>query len=359
MESRLIHLTARVAYDAGKPPEGGTAPAAPRFRGVAYSGGPIPNRNWDGSASLIDMDSFALPAEGRKVFILADHDDECKVGFAMAYKRGGKIVLEDGQFFSNESGQEAALLMSEDAPYEFSVGITGDMLWLDGPARPKVKQDGVEYEIGSTVYNARLLEVSLVTAGADPKTEVQRLSSRFNIQPVETKMATDDKTTPAGENGDNGTTTTPAAPVAVKLSAQEQVTMASLEQRNKDLVNQVTALELSVRALSRDLAEKEAALVTAHAEFAAMRNKSRDTQLDELLGDEVTAADREKYHAMDNETFAMVMGNVKKYRPTTVKRGGHLYAAHDSAKGEAKPGVSLLMASAQSLGLVKQPKGAQ
>jgi hypothetical protein len=317
---------------------GTAAKKKPQFKGVAYSGGAVPRRMYDGSAMLIDVESFQLPADGKEIFMLADHDHARKVGKAMAYKRNGKIVIENGTFFDNEHGKEAALLMEQGAPYEFSVGVNGDVNFIEGKARKKMMVNGITHEIGAEMYNGRLLETSFVTSGADPATVVSRLSADLHIKPVGEAMP--------GQN-DGGDTS--GAAEAKRLLDE-----------NTRLSADLTAAQIKARGDAERVTALEAELATAKDAFSKLQATVRGEKLSATFGDKITEAERVQFLALPDAAFDVVLSKFAAEAPKNVLKDGRLYQREelDASRTENRAPVSILKAAALRNGTIRASKGA-
>lgn len=150
-------------------------PGPVRFRGVAYSGGLIPQYGMYGD-SVIDLASINLP---EKIFALVDHDTGERAGMCFPRLEDNQIIVE-GVLFDTEAGREVAELLKAGAPWQMSVGIQ---------AKTKVVKtyeeiNGQFFEFIDTVFSdASLREVSFVAVGADPNTAVSAFAKRDGHQP--------------------------------------------------------------------------------------------------------------------------------------------------------------------------------
>lgn len=234
------------------------------FRGLAYSGGIVPNHGWAGDMA-IDLASMALPET--EVPILLNHDSDQIVGRARVANHGDRLEIVDGAFSAvTEHGRMVADLMAEGHPWSLSVGVNGRMLSADRAKTTKL--NGREMRLDSVIRDARLLEVSFVPSGADPNAYAARLSARLGIQPP------------------------------------EDVSMTELEQARARIVE----LEAQVATLTseRDNARTEFAAAQTAMQTAA--RERRNGQIVALFGEnaELTDAQRNVYVAMTDEQFSAV-----------------------------------------------------
>jgi hypothetical protein len=134
------------------------------FSGCAYSGGVIAH----GGESLfaIDLDGIAMPPGGN-VSLLVNHDGNRIAGRARAEVTDGALYLRDGRFSRvTAAGREAAGLHDEGHPLKLSVGVSGESEYLSRPT--SMLLNGRQQTVATVMRKARLLEVSIVPAGADP-----------------------------------------------------------------------------------------------------------------------------------------------------------------------------------------------
>jgi hypothetical protein len=143
-----------------------------RFRGVAYSGGLIPQYGWYGDAA-IDLSSVTLPPQ---IFALVDHATDKRAGKCVPRLEGNQIIVEGELFDATESGREVAALLKAGAPWQMSVGIQAKARSSDEPA--SVTVNGQTLTVNTVFSDASLREVSFVPVGADPNTAVAAFAKR-------------------------------------------------------------------------------------------------------------------------------------------------------------------------------------
>lgn len=145
--------------------------ASRRFRGVAYSGGVIPQYGWYGDA-CIDLSTISLPSG--KLFALVDHDPSQRAGQFSARIENNALIVEGELFQSSAAGREVAELLAEGAPWQMSVGIQAETESSD--QKRAVLINGQTFEVNTVFRHAALREVSFVPVGADPNTAVAAFS---------------------------------------------------------------------------------------------------------------------------------------------------------------------------------------
>jgi hypothetical protein len=137
--------------------------AAPTgFKGLAYSGGPVRS---GGGTMAIDLAGLDMKAE---VPVLLNHDSNKIVGRAKLHNSGIELRILEGRFSQvTEHGRQAAALMGEGHPWDLSVGMGG--VFESRDAKKPVTLNGRTLHVDTILRRARLLELSFVPAGADPK----------------------------------------------------------------------------------------------------------------------------------------------------------------------------------------------
>lgn len=238
------------------------------FRGVAYSGGVVPNYGWAGDMA-IDLATLQAPTE---VAILRNHDPNQIVGKAKVACDGSQLTLVDGSFSdATAAGKEVAALMAEGQPWALSVGVNAKAQFFE-PKR-KVQCNGQALEVSCLLQNARLLEVSFVPAGADPNAYAAQMSARIGLQSPN----------------------------------QDDHDMEELEQARA----RITELEAQIATLT---GERD----TARTQLAAIGTQRRTDAITALFGADaqLTDAQRSAYLAMTDDHWSALELAVKAARPT-------------------------------------------
>lgn len=300
----------------------------PRFKGVAFSGNIVPDQTYDGAAA--EIVGFNLSTEGEKIFILGEHNSHVKVGHATAYLSDGKVLLRDGQFFDTPHGNEYAVMLSEGAPFEYSIGFRGQAEFIDKGKRKKVKYMGREHEIGVRLSDVRLHETSFVIKGADLKTQVRAYAA--GDIPLNTK--------PPTENAD---------------MSEKELEAAQGE---------IAALKVQLSAATKTATDAAAALEAQAAELKALTDAAaaaqfaaRGAELKALGVPDADAAELGKLTDVAYASMVKVLTGAKK--PAAADSDGK--PAQFGADGKSNSGgekVSLLRQRAAAAGLHVTKKGA-
>jgi len=242
-----------------------------RFSGVAYSGGVIPQYGWYGDAA-IDLSTLQMPKGA--VFALIDHDFSKRAGKLTAELSGGQIIV-NGEFFTNEAGNEVAKLFAEGAPWQMSIGINSKTRSSD--EKSAVVVNGQMLSINTLFSNAMLREVSFVPVGADPNTAVAAFSAANSPALPE----------PGGK--------------------PEGVNMKTIEELTADLASVTAVLE-----------SEKAARLDAEGKLAALNEAQRAVDLSALatrIGRPLTDTETQTFKAMDAGAFAIVLSAMPAAKP--------------------------------------------
>lgn len=104
---------------------------------------------------------------GRRTSLLVNHDTNRIAGHARVEVGAGALHLREGRFSqATPPGREVAGLHTEGQPFKLSVGVNGRRELYRAPRRALL--NGREQEVQTVLRRARLLEVSVVPARADP-----------------------------------------------------------------------------------------------------------------------------------------------------------------------------------------------
>lgn len=273
MQKTATCLTFAVTRDAATPQ---------RFRGVAYSGGVIPQYGSFGDA-CIDLASVKLP-EG-ELFALVDHDHTRRAGKFRATLQGGKIVV-DGEFFkSSKDGREVSELMAEGAPWQMSVGIQADVKRAD--KSNAIQLNGQTIAVNTIFSNAVLREVSFVPVGADPNTSVTAFSRNLAL------------------------TASPEIP----------------QPEGNDMT--IEELQKQINALSADLAAEKAAHQKAVDDLNQVKMAARKASIAQLSADmsrELSADETNVLQSLDDGAFTTMAATLKSFKPVTSTAHAHLFS---------------------------------
>lgn len=294
MNQTATCLTFAVQRDAATPQ---------RFRGIAYSGGVIPQYGSFGDAA-IDLSSVKLP-DG-ELFALVDHDHTRRAGKFRASLQDGQIIV-DGEFFkSSKDGREVSELMAEGAPWQMSVGIQADIKRADKSSA--INLNGKTLAVNTIFSNAALREVSFVPVGADPNTTVTAFSRNLAL------TASPEIPQTKGQNMDD--------------------------------------LQTQINALSAELAAEKAARQQAEDALKQLKLAARQAAIAQLSADlsrELTADESSVLQALEDGAFVTLSATLKRFKPAATAQE-HLFSeqatdgrAADSKEAELIKARAILM----------------
>mgnify|MGYP000915277847 FL=1 len=141
-----------------------------KFFGVAYRGDVIENYGNFGSV-VIDLANIKFGRNGQ-VICFAHHDPKLRIGMASLTVINNEIRVT-GEFYDTVSAIEVRQEFAKNIPWELSVGLLGSIerntqtIALNGR---QVKPDHI-------LRNCSVRELSFVSLGADPTTEVYAFSA--------------------------------------------------------------------------------------------------------------------------------------------------------------------------------------
>jgi hypothetical protein len=150
----------------------GTTPEQPTgLQGIAYSGGVIPGYGALGD-SIIDLSNAQFAPN---LFLLVNHDPDQRAGRVTLSVDQNRLLVQ-GQFSqATSSGKQVAAEFAEGAPWRLSVGIQSDLEYSQEKMLRMV--NGQMVSVNSVFTSPRILEISLVPAGADPRTSATAFSA--------------------------------------------------------------------------------------------------------------------------------------------------------------------------------------
>jgi hypothetical protein len=270
-----------------------------QFTGIAYSGGLIPGYGWFGDVA-IDLSTLQVPT--KPVFALLNHDVDQRCGKCTVTNTGTTIEVLGSFAQSTDAGKQVAAEFSEEAPWEFSVGINAQIEQFREPKTIDV--NGQTLTVNAIFRNAKVREVSFVPAGADPHTQ----AIAFEQQP------------------ELFSSIVPEVPVELK---DVQAKLDSVNQLNADLQLKLSAMQeehqAKVADLNTQLAHEAKAHLTAvaranelEAELKAFHDAVRKQSVEALFADlhrEVSEESIKPYLAMDDAMFAAVSADLRALQP--------------------------------------------
>lgn len=262
-----------------------------RFTGVAYSGGVIPGYGFFGDV-VIDLATMKAPT--KPIFALLNHDFNQRVGKCEVSNSGNQIAIAGSFSNKTQAGHQVAAEFSEDAPWEFSVGINAEIENFTKPTELVV--NGQSLTVNAVFRNARVYEVSFVPAGADPNTQVAAFA--------QTSLFTSLESTMSDELKDKLESVT-------SLNADLQVKLSALQTDHAKVVAELQAKLHDEAKAHLDAVAKANALEAELTSFkVAVRLEAVKALFADLHKDYSEDAGK-AYQAMSDDVFAAVAADLR------------------------------------------------
>jgi hypothetical protein len=265
------------------------APAsdAVRFTGVAYSGGIIPSYGFAGDVA-IDLDSLQNP-DAQNIPVLIDHRATIEniAGKGNLARIGQALHITGSITSATEAGQQISALLAESYPLQLSVGLQATFRETTGEALV----NGQQLAVKGIFENARIVEVSFVTTGADPYTS----AAQFSAKPIE--PAPPPVSQPANFKG-----------VVMTRSPEDQALIDDLQKQIKDSAKQIKASADQITELQSCIA----------ADAVKQRKAALSALFTELGRD--APQDTSAYEAMTDHTFAAYCTDLRAMKPAPKDR---------------------------------------
>jgi hypothetical protein len=223
-----LSISATAVFDIDAAADGSSAAALPKFRMVAYTGGPMRVAGWRHPV-IIDLAGLSIPSQARPIRF--GHDPLSGVGHTDAIRvEGGQLIATGIVSRDTPAAREVVVSSKNGFPWQASVGA--------GVEEFEFVKEGLKVTVNGTQYNgpvnvvrkSSLGEISFVDLGADGATSAS-VAAQASVPPGDPDM--DDSQT--STQGDTATTpTTPVTPTpatAPTIAAQHDVNAAIEEMR--------------------------------------------------------------------------------------------------------------------------------
>jgi hypothetical protein len=219
-EAGPLALTASFQIEAAPGNETGGAPALPKFRMVAYTGGPMRIAGWRYPV-VVDLAGLAIPSQNRPIRF--GHDASTGVGHTDAIRvEAGQLVATGVISRDTAAAKEIVVSSKNGFPWQASIGASVEEFEF-------VKENQTVIVNGRTfdgpvnvVRKATLGEISFVDLGADGNTSAQVAAASSAQNPAhakETSIMEGNASTSATQTQANPQTASPAAPSAPPVQA--------------------------------------------------------------------------------------------------------------------------------------------
>lgn len=221
-----LSLTANAVIDMEAAVDGATSTALPRFRMVAYSGGPMRVGGWRHPV-IIDLAGLSIPSQSRPIRF--GHDPLAGVGHTDAIRIDqGQLVATGVVSRDTAAAREVVVSSKNGFPWQASVGASVDEFEFV-KENQRVLVNGQQYSGPiNVVRRATLGEISFVDLGADGTTSATVAASK-NLESVANPLEEGEQNMTVEETSNAGEATlaqepvveSPAAPVAGLQTAEK------------------------------------------------------------------------------------------------------------------------------------------
>jgi hypothetical protein len=213
-EAGPLALTASFQIEAAPGNETGGAPALPKFRMVAYTGGPMRIAGWRYPV-VVDLAGLAIPSQNRPIRFGHDASSGGGVGHTDAIRvEAGQLVATGVVSRDTAAAREIVVSSKNGFPWQASIGASVEEFEFV-KENQKVIVNGRTFDGPvNVVRKATLGEISFVDLGADGNTSAQVAASR-STNPAQNK-----ETSIMEGNASSSTTQTPANPQTASPATQ-------------------------------------------------------------------------------------------------------------------------------------------
>ena len=260
-ETGPLALTASFQIEAAPGNEAGGASALPKFRMIAYTGGPMRIAGWRYPV-VVDLAGLAIPSQNRPIRFGHDASSAGGVGHTDAIRvEAGQLVATGLVSRDTAAAKEIVVSSKNGFPWQASIGASVEEFEFVKDNQ-KVIVNGRTFDGPvNVVRKATLGEISFVDLGADGNTSAQVAAGSSGTHPAQEKensiMGTNASATPT-QTPANPQTASPAAPAAAQGAPPVQAAApapgtAVLGERTSDQVRAEALVESSRIAAIRTL----------------------------------------------------------------------------------------------------------
>jgi hypothetical protein len=186
-EAAPLALTASFQIEAAPGPEAGGASALPKFRMVAYTGGPMRIAGWRYPV-VVDLAGLAIPSQNRPIRFGHDASSAGGVGHTDAIRvEAGQLVATGVVSRDTAAAKEIVVSSKNGFPWQASIGASVEEFEFVKETQ-KTSVNGRTFDGPvNVVRKATLGEISFVDLGADGNTSAQVAASSPGTTPVQEK----------------------------------------------------------------------------------------------------------------------------------------------------------------------------
>ena len=219
-QQRQVCITATAMLDIDASSDGSASGALPRFRMVAYTGGPMRISGWRHPV-IIDLAGLSIPSQSRPIRF--GHDPLSGVGHTDAIRvEAGQLIATGVVSRDTPAAREVVVSSKNGFPWQASVGAGVDEFEFVKEGQ-KVTVNGTQYSGPvNVVRKSSLGEISFVDLGADGATSASVAANA--IYAMDEFDGSEDGSHPDSSALSETEQGTPTAPVSVSEPAQVTVT---------------------------------------------------------------------------------------------------------------------------------------
>ncbi len=210
-----LALLASFQIDAGMPAgETGAAPALPRFRMVAYTGGPMRIAGWRFPV-IVDLAGLAIPSQNRPIRFGHDASAGAGVGHTDAISvEAGQLIATGLVSRDTPAAREIVVSSKNGFPWQASIGASVEEFEFVKDGQKTIVNGRTFEGPVNVVRKSTLGEISFVDLGADGNTSAQVAASQIDTA-NQKETATMDGVTQTHTSATSAPNTTAAASPAV------------------------------------------------------------------------------------------------------------------------------------------------
>ncbi len=233
-----LALLASFQIEAGMPAgETGAAPALPRFRMVAYTGGPMRIAGWRFPV-IVDLAGLAIPSQNRPIRFGHDASAGAGVGHTDAISvEAGQLIAAGVVSRDTPAAREIVVSSKNGFPWQASIGASVEEFEFVKDGQKAIVNGRTFEGPVNVVRKATLGEISFVDLGADGNTSAQVAASQIDtvheketatMDGITTNTSTTTNSTSASTSTGTGSAGTAVAAPPVQAAAVSAVNAADV-----------------------------------------------------------------------------------------------------------------------------------
>jgi len=204
----------------------GGAPALPRFRMVAYTGGPMRVAGWKFPV-IVDLAGLDIPSQNRPIRFSHDPSAGSGIGHSDAVRvEAGQLIATGVVSRDTPAAKEVVVSSKNGFPWQASINASVDQFEFVAENKQVIVNGRTFDGPVNVVRKATLGEISFVDLGADGKTSAQ-IAARQTLSQLENPTMTLNASDTTAAGAPSPVTEPPATPPAVAAAAAPVIAAAS------------------------------------------------------------------------------------------------------------------------------------